>query len=170
MTIGFEIGEGFAGTGSEAAHINTMLGLRSGPLGTAFATALASPTTGHIPFLVVWEPDVPVTPATLFINKAAIASERHGELTWGAAQAGVALGVTRYAAERFPEPGDADAFALIIAVWVDPEAVEEEFIFDNNALATHAALVAGATAPQSTGALRALREGHHPNNPYRHRS
>jgi 5,6,7,8-tetrahydromethanopterin hydro-lyase len=166
MTNGFEIGEGFAGDGPEAAHLNTMLGLRSGPLGTAFATALASPTTGHIPFLVVWEPNVPVTPATLFINKAAIASDRHGELTWGAAQAGVALGVTRYASERFSEPGAADEWALITAVWVDPTAADEQLVFHNNAEATYHALIRGAQAPQTTAAMDALRSGALPSNPY----
>ena len=150
MTNGFEIGQGFSGEGPEAAHLNTLLGLRSGPLGTSFATALASPTTGHIPFLVVWAPNVPVTPATLFINKAAIASDRHGELTWGAAQAGVALGVTRYANERFSEPGAAD----------------EQLVFRNNAEATFHALIRGAEAPQSTAAIDALRSGALPKNPY----
>jgi 5,6,7,8-tetrahydromethanopterin hydro-lyase len=163
---GFEIGEGFAGNGPEAAHLNTMLGLRSGPLGTAFATALASPTTGHIPFLVVWEPNVPVTPATLFINKAAIASDRHGELTWGAAQAGVALGVTRYAEQRFAESGGSDGYALIAAVWVDPAASDEDLVFHNNADATLAALIGGALAPQPATAIEAFRAGGSPSNPY----
>ncbi len=170
MTNGFEIGEGFAGEGPEAAHLNTLLGLRSGPLGTAFATALASPTTGHIPFLVVWAPNVPVTPATLFINKSAIASDRHGELTWGAAQAGVGLGVTRYANERFSEPGAADEFVLITAVWVDPTATDEQLVFHNNAEATYNALVRGAQRPQSAAALEALRAGDLPSNPYMGRS
>lgn len=76
---------------------------------------------GHIPFLVVWKPNVPVTPATLFVNKAAIESDQHGELTWGAAQAGVAHGVTEYAAQRFTELGQSDAFVLLTAVWVDPK-------------------------------------------------
>ena len=44
-----EIGEGFHGDGANAAHINTVLGLREGPVGTAFATALAQPTPGHVP-------------------------------------------------------------------------------------------------------------------------
>ena len=170
MTNGFEIGEGFAGGGPEAAHLNTLLGLRSGQLGTAFATALASPTTGHIPFLVVWEPNVPVTPATLFINKAAIASDRHGELTWGAAQAGVALGVTRYAEQRFSAPGGGDEFLLIAAVWVDPSATDEDLVFRNNAEATLNALVSGALAPQPTMAIESLRAGGSPSNPYLGRS
>lgn len=170
MTNDLEIGEGFAGEGPEAAHLNTLLGLRSGPLGTAFAAALASPTTGHIPFLVVWEPNVPVTPATLFINKAAIASERHGELTWGAAQAGVALGVTRYADQRFNAPGSSDDVLLIAAVWVDPSATDEDLVFRNNAEATLNALVRGALAPQPTTAIEALRAGRSPSNPYLSRS
>ncbi len=167
---GFEIGEGFAGEGPEAAHLNTMLGLRSGPLGTAFATALASPTIGHIPFLVVWEPNVPVTPATLFINKAAIASDRHGELTWGAAQAGVALGVTKYAEHRFAAAGSGDDFVLIAAVWVDPTASDEDLVFHNNAEATHAALTHGALRPQPAAAIDALKAGGAPSNPYLGRS
>ena len=37
------IGESFVGEGAEAAHINTVLGARRGPVGTAWATALANP-------------------------------------------------------------------------------------------------------------------------------
>lgn len=161
-----EIGEAFAGTGAEAAHINTVLGHRGGPTGEAFASALASPTIGHIPFLVVWAPDVPVTPATLFINKAAIATDRHGELTWGAAQAGVAHGVTRYAAERFHAPGSADEFVIIAAVWVDPAAHDEQQVLDNNAAATYSALQRGALHPQPIAAIEEFRLGRKPSNPY----
>ena len=44
-------------------------------------------------------PGLPAKPLTLFVNKAAIAGERHGRLTWGAAQAGVAGGVMDAVAE-----------------------------------------------------------------------
>jgi 5,6,7,8-tetrahydromethanopterin hydro-lyase len=37
------VGESFIGEGAEAAHINTMLGDRAGPVGAAWAAALASP-------------------------------------------------------------------------------------------------------------------------------
>ena len=83
-----KIGEGFVGEGANAAHINVVLGLRDGPVGTAWATALATPREGHVPFVAVAQPNMPVVPFTLFVNKAAIANDRHGELTWGAAQAG----------------------------------------------------------------------------------
>ena len=164
--MSFEVGEGFAGDGANAAHINTVLGKKSGPVGSAFVTTLGSPTVGHIPFLVVWKPNVPVTPATLFVNKAAIANDRHGELTWGAAQAGVAHGVTEYAAQRFTEIGQSDAFVLLTAVWVNPEAEDAEAVYRNNHQATVAALEQGSASPAQSLAILEYLAGGQPSNPY----
>ena len=164
--VGFEVGEGFAGEGANAAHINTVLGKKSGPVGGAFVSTLGSPTMGHIPFLVVWKPNVPVTPATLFVNKAAIANDRHGELTWGAAQAGVAHGVTDYAAQRFTELGQSDAFVLLTAVWVNPQADNAEAVYRNNHQATQAALEQGSASPTQSLAILEHLAGGQPSNPY----
>lgn len=163
-----EIGEGFADEGFNAAHINTVLGLHNGPVGTAFATALAQPTPGHVPFLAVWAPNVPVEPPTLFVNKATIAGDEHGNLTWGAARAGVAAGVTAHVADRF----DAISLAqlvLIVAVWVNPSAHDANLVFTNNRAATITALVRGAKAGSAAtsveSAVSAMRSGVLPNNP-----
>ena len=77
------IGEAFVGSGAEAAHVNTVLGERDGPVGVAWATALATPTIGHARFLTVLQPGLPLQPPTLFVNKAPIQDHRHGTLTWG---------------------------------------------------------------------------------------
>lgn len=162
-----EIGEGFADEGANAAHINTVLGLRNGPVGTAFATALAQPTPGHVPFLAVWAPNVPVQPPTLFVNKATIAGDLHGTLTWGAAQAGVAAGVTAHVADRF-DATMLDQLVLIVAVWVNPEASDADAVFANNRDATSAALQRGrsATDTNAESAIAAMRAGRRPHNPY----
>ena len=138
------IGEAFVGEGAEAAHVNTVLGSRDGPVGTAWVTALATPSAGHAPFVALLRPGVPVQPMTLFVNKAAIAGEGHGRLTWGAAQAGVAGGV----ADAVAGSGDRrrrgrPTLVLIVAVWVDPEAADEEAVYVNNRAATLGALTAG---------------------------
>ena len=78
-----QYGEGFVGGGPNAAHVNTVLGRRDGPVGVAWATALASPSAGHVPFVCVHRPNEAVVPFTLFVNKAAIDGDRHGTLTWG---------------------------------------------------------------------------------------
>ncbi len=158
-----KIGEGFAGDGANAAHINIVLGLRDGPVGTAWATALATPREGHVPFVAVAQPNMPVVPFTLFVNKAAIANDRHGELTWGGAQAGVSAGVgLAHKASLFES--DIDSLVLIVAVWVNPSADNEEVIFTNNRDATYAALKQARDAgPDLNQALAAMTN---PSNPY----
>jgi 5,6,7,8-tetrahydromethanopterin hydro-lyase len=93
VTIAMQLGECFVGSGPNAAHVNTVLGARSGPVGSAWATALATPTRGHAPFVAVIRPGLPAKPFTLFVNKAEVRDDAHARLTWGPAQAGVAGGV-----------------------------------------------------------------------------
>ena len=116
-----QIGEAFVGEGAEAAHLNTVLGERGGPVETAWATALATPRQGHAAFLAVVRPGIAAKPPTLFVNKAALESESHAQLTWGAAQAGVASGVMRAVEDGVIERSLVDDLILIAAVWVDPE-------------------------------------------------
>lgn len=159
-----EIGEGFVGSGAEAAHVNTVLGERSGPVGVAFATILGSPSAGHVPFLVVARPGVPVQPPTLFVNKAPLAGPRHERLTWGAAQGGVALGVVRALSDGTLDPERTALLVLVAAVWVDPEAADEEAVFAYNAAATHRALQRGARG--EPGLAEVLSAGSEPSNPF----
>jgi 5,6,7,8-tetrahydromethanopterin hydro-lyase len=158
------IGESFIGEGAEAAHINTVLGPRNGPVGTAWATALASPSAGHTPFVAVLRPGIPVKPLTLFINKAAIASDEHGTLTWGAAQAGVAGGVADAVADGIIAAPDAEQMVLIAAVWVNPAARNAHLVYANNRAATKAALHAAARSLPEIADVLAARAN--PANPF----
>jgi len=160
-----QLGEAFVGEGAEAAHVNTVLGHRDGPVGAAWATAIATPSTGHVPFVAVLRPGLPVKPMTLFVNKAAIVSERHGLLTWGAAQAGVAGGVADAAAAGVTGPdAGLDDLCLVVAVWVDPGADDEELVYANNRTATAQALHAGLHRAPALDDVLAAR--HEPRNPY----
>jgi len=158
------IGEGFVGDGADAAHVNTVLGPREGPVATAWATALATPRAGHVPFVVVVRPGLAVKPLTLFVNKATIGSTRHGELTWGAAQAGVAGGVADAVAEGAIARTAADELLLIAAVWVDPAAADEEAVYGNNRTATLAALRAASAGLPALADILAARAT--PVNPF----
>ena len=139
-----QIGESFVGEGADAAHVNTVLGRYGGPVETAWATALATPRARHAAFVVVLRPNLPVQPLTLFVNKATIAGDRHGELTWGAAQAGVAAGVADAVATGVVPEGEAAGLLLIAAVWVNPQADDADAVFANNRRATTEALANGA--------------------------
>jgi 5,6,7,8-tetrahydromethanopterin hydro-lyase len=160
-----QLGEGFAGEGRNAAHVNTMLGAKNGPVGAAWATALATPTAGHTPFVVVVKPNVPVKPMTLFVNKATVdaAHDMHARLTWGAAQAGVAAGVTNALRKSVVRAEDVDDLVLVAAVWVNPEADDEEVVYTNNAEAVLSALTAGRDDLPS---VRDVLDAGAPQNPY----
>ena len=158
------IGESFVGEGANAAHINTVLGDRDGPVGVAWATALATPRPGHTPFVAVVVPGTPVKPMTLFVNKATIDGAEHGTLTWGAAQAGVACGVADAVSEGIISEADADRQLLIAAVWVNPAASDAGLVYANNRAATREALRAGATGLPALADVLGARE--HPVNPY----
>jgi 5,6,7,8-tetrahydromethanopterin hydro-lyase len=158
------IGESYIGEGAEAAHVNTVLGERTGPVGVAWATALATPRQGHTPFVAVVVPGLPVKPMTLFVNKASIAGDEHGNLTWGAAQAGVAGGVADAVSEGILSVADADQSLLIAAVWVNPAARDADLVYANNRAATREALRAGVAGMPRVADVLAARD--HPANPF----
>jgi len=155
VTDRYQVGESFVGDGVNAAHINTVLGDRDGPAGTAWASSLGSPSAGHVPFVAVLRPSLPVKPLTLFVSKAAPASDEHGTHIWGPAQAGVASGVADAVVEGVVPVDHVDTHVLIAAVWVNPRADDAEAVYRNNRTATFRALQNGA---QGLPALDAVLE------------
>jgi 5,6,7,8-tetrahydromethanopterin hydro-lyase len=148
--------EAFVGQGEEAAHLNTVLGQKGGPVETAWVTALSTPRQGHAAFVASAQPGIAVKPPTLFVNKATIEGEAHGNLTWGAAHAGVAAGVMQAVFDEVIDRAIVEDLLLVAAVWVNPQAAETQLVYLNNLEATRLALQAGADrAPDLDAALAA---------------
>lgn len=149
-----EIGESFVGSGPNCAHVDVLLGARDGAVGSAWATALATPTSGHAPFVAVIQPGLPVKPFTLFVPRVRVEGSAHGRMTQGAAQAGVAAGVADAVAAGVVSEEEAEALLCIAAVWVDAAADDAEAVYANNREATRSALViARAGLPDARDAL-----------------
>lgn len=153
-----QFGEAFCGTGPEAAHVNTVLGAKGGPVEAAWVTALATPRKGHVAFVVAAQPGLAVKPMTLFVNKATIASDQHATLTWGPAQAGVASGVLDAVADGTVPTGLVDELVLVVALWLSVDAREADAVYGFNREATHAALRAGSLGHPSVGDVLAVRD------------
>ena len=134
-----QIGTGSAGEGIHQVRVTTVLGDRDGAVGTSWVTALATPSAGHSPFVVLARPNLPVVPLTLFVPSAAIGGQRHLELTHGASQAGVASAVLDL---QMDDP--AGEVCLIVSVWVDPDATSADEVFASTHDATVLALKMGA--------------------------
>jgi 5,6,7,8-tetrahydromethanopterin hydro-lyase len=158
-TVITQFGESFVGQGVNAAHTNTVLGPLGGPVETAWTTALATPRAGHAAFVATVVPGVVVRPYTLFVNKATIEDDWHGRLTWGAAQAGLAAGVMDAVADGIITEEIAGATLLIAAVWVNPDADDEEAVFENNRRAAREALAAGRDGSPTVADALTARHG-----------
>ena len=88
--------------------------------------------SGTIPFFTALQPNWPVKPFTLFVNKADFRSERHAQLTWGPAQAGIAEGILTAVQRRIVTPEQVDEYLIIASVWVDWNADNDEEVYQNN--------------------------------------
>jgi 5,6,7,8-tetrahydromethanopterin hydro-lyase len=153
------IGESFVGSGANAAHTNIVLGRKGGPVEAAWVTALASPSTGYAPFVAVLAPNVPIAPRTLFVNKAAISGELHGKATWGAAQAGLAAGITDAVGEGLIPGDELENLLIVAAIWVNPEVDDLDEAFANQREAAHGAVRAGLAGCPSPEELAATTIG-----------
>ncbi|MEV6170871.1 formaldehyde-activating enzyme [Streptomyces sp. NPDC051954] len=159
------IGESFVGEGANAAHTNVVIGRKGGPVETAWATALATPSAGHVPFMTVVRPSVPVKPLTLFVNKAAAEGELHQRATWGSAQAGLAQGVADAVDEGLIPAEDTDDLLIIAAMWVNPAVDDLDVSFRNQRAAAYGAVRAAVTGtPTVSDVQAAAKEG--PTNPF----
>ena len=93
MAITMATGEALVGEGNEVAHIDLLLGSKSGPVGAAFANALVSESEGHTNLLAVVTANLAAKPDTLMTNKVTIKGEKQAVQLFGPAQAAVARAV-----------------------------------------------------------------------------
>jgi 5,6,7,8-tetrahydromethanopterin hydro-lyase len=153
-----QLGEAFCGAGPEAAHVNTVLGEKGGPVETAWATALATPCKGHVAFVVAAQPGLAAKPLTLFVNKATIDTDAHAALTWGPAQAGVASGVLDAVADGTIPKSEVDALVCLAAVWLSPAARDADAVYRFNREATATSLRNGARSLPELDDVLAVRD------------
>ena len=84
------VGEALVGDGNEVSHIDLLIGDKSGPVGVAFANALADQKMGHSNLLAVVTPNLAVKPSTVMVTKVTIKGARQAVQMFGPAQKAVA--------------------------------------------------------------------------------
>ena len=99
MAITLATGEALVGEGNEVAHIDLLLGSKSGPVGEAFAHAFVNESEGHTNLLAVVTPNLPAKPDTVMSNKVTIKGAKQAVQLFGPAQAAVARAVVDSVAE-----------------------------------------------------------------------
>ena len=135
------VGEALAGEGNEIAHIDLLIGSKDGPVGAAFANALARQSEGHSNLLAVLTPNLAVKPATVMITKVTIKGMKQAVQMFGPAQAGVAKAVADSVAEGVIAAKQAEELVIVCGVFIHPAAANDRKIYDYNYQATKMAIV-----------------------------
>jgi len=128
-----KVGEALCGEGAEVAHIDLLIGERSGPVGEAYAKTLASDKNA---LQAILEPNVLVKPNTLIVPTVKMKDMRHASVLYGPAQAGVAKAV----ADSVQEGIIPEEVVLIVNVFVHPSTSKRKQVYLNNYKATRHAI------------------------------
>src|SRR5688500_10496340 len=130
------IGEALAGDGNEVAHIDLLIGSKDGPVGHAFAMALANQSKGHSNLMAVLTPNLLCKPATVLITRVTINGAKQAVQMFGPAQAAVARAVTDCVAEGTIPQSEADNLVIVCGVFIHWEADDDTKIYNYNYEAT----------------------------------
>ena len=134
------VGEALAGDGNEVAHIDLLVGTKTGPVGVAFANALATQSEGHNNLLAVLAPNLAVKPATVMITKVTIKGMRQAAQMFGPAQKAVAKAVADSVQKGVIPQDKAEDLVVVCGVFIHPAASDDEKIEKYNYEATMMAL------------------------------
>lgn len=134
------VGEALVGDGNEVAHIDLMIGSKTGPVGIAFASALADQKAGHSNLLAVLTPNLAVKPATVLITKVTIKGAKQAVQMFGPAQAAVAKAVADSVADGTIPKEKAEDLVIVCGVFIHWQAAEDAKIYEYNYEATKLAI------------------------------
>ncbi len=134
------IGEALVGEGNEIAHIDLLIGSKDGPVGNAFANALARQSEGHSNLLAVLTPNLAVKPATVMVTKVTIKGAKQAVQMFGPAQAAVAKAVADSVADGVIPKNQCEDLVIVCGVFIHWEAADDKKIFEFNYEATKLAI------------------------------
>lgn len=138
--MSFYVGEALAGDGNEIAHIDLLIGDKSGPVGQAFANALADQKQGHSNLLAVLTPNLAVKPATVMITKVTIKGAKQATQMFGPAQYAVAKAVADSVEAGVIPKDQCESLVIVCGVFIHWEAADDKKIYQYNYEATKMAI------------------------------
>jgi 5,6,7,8-tetrahydromethanopterin hydro-lyase len=136
MAADFFMGESLVGDGNEVAHIDLIIGSKSGPAGAAFVNALSNQKDGFSTLLAVVAPNLPAKPDTILFNKVTIKGAKQAVQMFGPAQAAVARAVVDSVESGVISQAQADDMCVLVGVFIHWLAEDDQKIYDYNYQAT----------------------------------
>ena len=157
---GFFLGESLVGEGNEVAHIDLIIGSKTGPAGAAFCNALTNNKDGFTTLLAVVAPNLPAKPDTILFNKVTIKGAKQAVQMFGPAQAAVARAVVDSVESGVIPKDKAEDYCVMVGVFIHWEAADDKKIYDYNYQATKESIErALADKPTVARSHRRLEDG-----------
>lgn len=147
------VGEALVGEGNEIAHIDLMIGTKTGPVGVAFANALSNQSAGHTNLLAVLAPNQAIKPATVMITKVTIKGLKQAVQMFGPAQKAVAKAVADSVAAGTIPAAKAEDLVIVCGVFIHPAAADDAKIEKYNYEATKLAIENAMTGKPSAAEM-----------------
>jgi 5,6,7,8-tetrahydromethanopterin hydro-lyase len=162
----FFLGESLVGDGNEVAHIDLIIGSKSGPAGSAFCNALSNNKDGFTTLLAVVAPNLPAKPDTLLFNKVTIKGAKQAVQMFGPAQAAVARAVVDSVESGVIPRDKADDLCILVGVFIHWQASDDKKIFDYNYQATKESIArALGHKPAVNDVIASAKTAKHPYSP-----
>ena len=158
----FQVPNALTGEGNEIAHIDLLIGSKDGPVGAAFANALARQSEGHTNLLAVLTPNLAVKPATVLVTKVTIKGMRQAVQMFGPAQAAVAKAVADCVADGVIKKDQAEDLVCVCGVFIHPAANDDKKIYQYNYEATKLAIKCAMAGKPTADEMVAGKEQVHP--------
>jgi 5,6,7,8-tetrahydromethanopterin hydro-lyase len=133
------IGEALVGDGNEIAHIDLLMGSKEGPVGQAFAQALANQKQGFSN-LLAGVPNTICKPAAVMVTKVTIKGANQAVQMFGPAQKAVGMAVLDSVAEGVIPKSEVEKLVLVVGVFIHWEAKDNDKIYKFNYEATKLAI------------------------------
>ena len=152
------VGEALAGEGKEVAHIDLLIGGKDGPVGIAFANALARQSAGHSNLLAVLAPNLAVKPSTVLVTKVTIRRARQAAQMYGPAQSAVARAVADSVEAGVIPKDRCEDLVIVAGVFIHWEADDDKKVYQFNYEATQQAIANAMSGKPTTDEMIARKQ------------
>jgi len=146
---------------NEVAHIDLLIGEVDGPVGKAYAEALARPSKDREALQVILEPNMAVKPPTIIVPTVPVRGMRDASFVYGPAQEAVAKAIAQSVEDGILPA--TDELVMITHVFVHPSASSRRRVYVNNMKAMrHAIRKAMEGRPTAGEAVKNAKNSRHP--------
>jgi 5,6,7,8-tetrahydromethanopterin hydro-lyase len=125
-------GEARVGEEIEVAHIDLLIGDKEGPIGQAFASALANQMEKHTPLFAIIAPNLTTKPVTLISPKVTLKRKEDVLRIYGPAQKAVAMAVADCVEDEIIPEDRVEDICIICGVFIHPAAKDNDRVYEYN--------------------------------------